>query len=157
MLGPRPALWIWHETLLRAMRPRRALAQGLPHPHPIMYTYVATALIAALLAGTGAWRVQAWRFDSERFAAQVNARATERMRRQNADTAAVAYETGKAERQVEFITINEKVEHEVQTERVVYERTCIAPGGLQQLADAVRATADPGQPGSPVPAASAPR
>ena len=30
-----------------------------------MYTYLATALIAASLAATGAWRVQQWRFDAK--------------------------------------------------------------------------------------------
>ena len=30
-----------------------------------MYTYVATALIAASLAATGAWKVQEWRFDAK--------------------------------------------------------------------------------------------
>lgn len=30
-----------------------------------MYTYVATALIAAFIAATGAWKIQAWRFDSK--------------------------------------------------------------------------------------------
>lgn len=125
-----------------------------------MPTFVVYGLIALAIYAAGTWTGIEWHAGQDAIAEnarQVNARATERLRRQNADTAAVAYETDKAERQVEFITINEKVEHEVQTERVVYERTCIAPGGLQQLADAVRATADPGQPGSPMPAASAPR
>ena len=30
-----------------------------------LYTYAATALVAAALAGAGAWRVQAWRYDAQ--------------------------------------------------------------------------------------------
>lgn len=122
--------------------------------------WILIALIAVGIYAAGTWTGIEWHAGQDAIAEnarQVNARATERLRRQNADTAAVAYEVGKAERQTEFLTITEKVEHEVQTEKLVYSTVCIAPGGLQQLADAVRATADPGQPGSPMPAASAPR
>ncbi len=54
-----------------------------------MYTYIATALIAATVAATGAWKVQSWRFDakekerveqqleSERLRAKANLRNAE--------------------------------------------------------------------------------
>lgn len=54
-----------------------------------MYTYVATALIAATVAATGAWKIQNWRFDakekerveqqleSERLRAKANLRNAE--------------------------------------------------------------------------------
>lgn len=121
----------------------------------MIYTYVAVALVAAAGAFTTAWKVQTWRFDSERLAVQVNQRATERLRRQNADTAATGHEADKTLIRTEFVTITERVDNEIQTERVVYDRTCIAPGGLQQLADAARAAGYTPQPGNPMPAASA--
>lgn len=121
----------------------------------MIYTYVAVALVSAAAAFTTAWQVQTWRFDSERLAAQVNQRATERLRRQNADTAATSHEADKTEIRTEFITITERVQHEVEREKLVYRNVCIAPGGLQQLADAARAAGYTAEPGNPMPAASA--
>ena len=54
-----------------------------------LYTYAATALVAAALAGAGAWRVQEWRYDAQieglkaqhaeaTAKAQSDARATEK-------------------------------------------------------------------------------
>lgn len=91
----------------------------------------------------------------QEVARQENQRAAERLRRQNADTAAIGHEVDKTEIRTQFLTITEKVEHEIQTQTVVYSGVCIAPGGLQQLADAARATGYTGEPGDPVPAASA--
>ena len=122
--------------------------------------WILIALIAVGIYAAGTWTGIEWHAGRDAMAEharQLHARATERRPRHTAHTPAGAYEVGKAERQTEFLTITEKVEHEVQTEKLVYSTVCIAPGGLQQLADAVRATADPGQPGSPMPAASAPR
>lgn len=121
----------------------------------MIYTYVAVALVSAAAAFTTAWKVQTWRFDSERLAVQVNQRATERLRRQNADTAATGHEADKTQIRTEFVTITERVQHEVEREKLVYRNVCIAPGGLQQLADAARAAGYTPQPGNPVPAASA--
>lgn len=90
-------------------------------------------------------------------ARQENQRAIERMRRQNTDTAATGHEGDKGRIRTEFVTITERVEHEIEREKLVYSSVCIAPGGLQQLADAARATGDPAVPGNPVPAASAAR
>lgn len=90
-------------------------------------------------------------------ARQENQRAIERMRRQNTDTAATGHEGDKGRIRTEFVTITERVEHEIEREKLVYSNVCIASGGLQQLADAARATGDPAVPGNPVPAASAAR
>ena len=86
-------------------------------------------------------------------ARQVNQRATERLRRQNANTAAVAYEKARETVRTEFVTLRERVNVEV--EKPVYRNICITADGLQQLADAARATGYTGQPGKPLPAASA--
>lgn len=116
------------------------------------------ALIAAGIYAAGTWTGIKWESGQNAIAENarmVNQRATERLRRQNADTAATGHEADKTEIRTEFITITERVENEIQTERVVYDRTCIAPGGLQQLADAARAAGYTPQPGNPLPAASA--
>ena len=88
-------------------------------------------------------------------ARQENQRAIERMRRQNTDTAATGHEGDKGRIRTEFVTITERVEHEIEREKLVYRNVCIAPGGLQQLADAARAAGYTAQPGNPLPAASA--
>lgn len=117
----------------------------------MLYTHAAAFLIGAAVAGIGAWNVQAWRFDSERLAAQVNQRATERLRRQNANTAAVAHETQKEKTRTEFVTITERVRDEIEVEKVVFRNVCISPGGLRELANAARATGYTGEPGGTVP------
>ena len=86
-------------------------------------------------------------------ARQVNQRATERLRRQNANTAAVAYEAARETVRTEFVTLRERVNVEV--EKPVYRNICITADGLQQLADAARATGYSPEPGNPLPAASA--
>jgi len=115
----------------------------------MLYTHAAAFLIGSAVAGIGAWNVQAWRHDSERLAAQVNQRATERLRRQNANTAAVAYEAARETVRTEFVTLRERVNVEV--EKPVYRNICITADGLQQLADAARATGYTGEPGGAVP------
>lgn len=121
----------------------------------MIYTYVAVALVSASVAGIGAWRVQSWRHDSRELARVEQQRETETMRRKAANSAAGGHETDKTAIRTRFEVITEKVEHEIQTERVVYDRTCLAPGGLRQLADAARATGFTSEPVNPMPAASA--
>lgn len=116
------------------------------------------ALIGAGIYALGTWTGIQWESGQNAIkenARMVNQRATERLRRQNADTAATGHEADKAEIRTEFITITERVQHEVEREKLVYRNVCIAPGGLQQLADAARAAGYTPQPGNPLPAASA--
>ena len=122
-----------------------------------MYTYIATALIALAIGFGSGWKTNGWRHDAAALAAQDQARETEKMRRQAVNTAATGHEADKERLRTEFVTITEKVEHEIQTERVVYATTCIAPGGLRELADAAAATGYRSVAGDPMPAASAPR
>lgn len=121
----------------------------------MLYTYALTAIVAGAVAFGAAWQVQDWRFDSERLAAQVNQRATERLRRQNANTAAVAYEAARETVRTEFVTIQERVNVEV--EKPVYRNICIDSGGLRELANAARATGYTGEPGDSLPADQAPK
>ena len=112
-------------------------------------------LLACLVAGFGAGvKYHAGQDAIKEQTRQVNQRATERLRRQNANTAAVAYEAARETVRTEFVTLRERVNVEV--EKPVYRNICITADGLQQLADAARATGYTGQPGKPLPAASAP-
>jgi hypothetical protein len=134
-----------------------ALAAAEPTEAQAM-NWMLIALIVAGIYAAGTWTGIKWESGQNAIAENarmVNQRATERLRRQNADTAATGHEADKTEIRTEFVTITERVQHEIETERVVYDRTCIAPGGLQQLADAARAAGYTPQPGNPLPAASA--
>ncbi len=123
-----------------------------------MIQLYAIAAAVAVAVGFGAgWKANGWRHDSAALAAQVNQRATERLRRQNANTQATVHEADKTKIRTEFVTITERVENEIAVEKVVYSNVCIAPGGLRELANAARATGYTGEPSNPMPAASAPK
>jgi len=121
----------------------------------MMNTYIIVALVSAAAAFGTAWKVQAWRFDSAKLEAIEDSHEREKMRRQAANAGAQGHEADKTQIRTEFLTITERVQHEVEREKLVYRNVCIAPGGLQQLADAARAAGYTPQPGNPVPAASA--
>jgi hypothetical protein len=100
-----------------------------------MYTYVITALVAALLSGIGAWRVQEWRHDAldkERIEAANELR---RERERGADRAATSHESFKENERVVYKTITETVDKIV--ERPVYRNVCIDADGLRQLNAAI--------------------
>lgn len=121
----------------------------------MLYTYIAVGLASAAIASTLTWNVQQWRFDSKTLAAEINQRATERLRRQNSNTAAIIHEKDKTKIRTEFETIIERVDREIEVEKVVYRNICITNDGLRELTNAARATGYTGQPSHPMPAASA--
>ena len=115
----------------------------------VIYTYVAVALISGACAATAAWQVQGWRHDSIEHARQVNQRATERLQRQNSNTAAVAHESDKVQIQKVFVPITQEVERVVTLYR---DRACFDDDGLRAINAAVnRANGDSGEPGNAVP------
>jgi len=121
----------------------------------MIYTYALTAIVAGTVAFGAAWKVQDWRFDSERLAAQVNQRATERLRRQNANTAAVSHEAEKVVIREKFVPITEEIERVV-TQVVYRDSVCLPPDGVSILRSAIaRANGDPGEPVDSVPASPA--
>ena len=122
----------------------------------MIYTYVAVALISGACAATAAWQVQGWRHDSIEHARQVNQRATERLQRQNSNTAAVAHESDKVRIETEYRDVIREVQRVV--EKPVYRNVCLDPDGLSVIGDALaRAYNDPGEPGNAVPKAAAPK
>lgn len=104
----------------------------------MIYTYIATALVAGGAAALGAWQVQEWRYGAQE-AERLEMVAKEQIRRADRiDTAAVGHEADKREIQTKFITITETVE------RIVREPfyapggpACLDPDGLRQLSDAL--------------------
>ena len=85
-------------------------------------------------------------------ARQVNQRATERLRRQNANTAAVVHENEKVVIREKFVPIIQEVDRVV-TQTVYRDSVCLPDDGLQLLRAAIsRANGDPGKSGDHLPA-----
>lgn len=119
-----------------------------------MYAFIATALIAAVLAGAGAWRVQNWRFaaiEKDRIEAQAE---KERNDRKAIDVAAEGHETFKAASQARERIVKQEVDRVV--EKLVYRNVCLDDDGLSILAADIAARNIAGQPPGPMPAASSP-
>ena len=89
-------------------------------------------------------------------ARQVNQRATERLQRQNSNTAAVAHESDKVRIETEYRDVIKEVQRVV--EKPVYRNVCLDPDGLSVIGDAIaRAYGDPGEPGNAVPKVATPK
>lgn len=112
-------------------------------------------LLAFLVAGFAAG--VRWHAGQDAIAEQareVNQRATERLRRQNSNTAAVAHEADKIVIKKEFVPITQEVERVV-TQVVYRDSVCLPADGLQLLRAAIsRANGDPGESGDSVPASA---
>jgi len=113
-------------------------------------------LLACLVAGFAAGvKYHAGQDAIAEQARQVNQRATERLRRQNSNTAAVAHEADKIVIKKEFLPITQEVERVV-TQVVYRDSVCLPADGLQLLRAAIsRANGDPGESGDSVPASAA--
>ena len=109
-------------------------------------------LLACLVAGFAAG--VKWHAGQDAIAEQarqVNQRATERLQRQNANTAAVAFEGDRVRIEKEFVPITQEVERVV-TKIEYRDRQCLDADGVSALNSAVsRANGDPGKPGGAVP------
>ena len=116
-----------------------------------MYIYLAIFLAGLTFGGTSAWKVQTWRHDSAQLAAQVNQRATERLRRQNTNTAAAGHEADKIVIRKVFVPITREVERVI-TKIEYRDRQCFDADGLRVInAAAARANGDPIEPSDSVP------
>lgn len=115
----------------------------------MIYTYVATALIAAAASGLGAWRVQEWRHGAIEAAKMRAAAAATDARRVDIHQAAVRYEVVKADAEIREIKIKEEVDRVV--EKIVYSNVCLDDDGLRILSSDIAARHAGGQPGATVP------
>lgn len=68
--------------------------------------------------------------------AQINVRATERLRRQNVNTVAIAYENDKVRVRTEFVPITTEVE-KIVTQTIYRDRACLTDDGLHAINAAV--------------------
>ena len=115
----------------------------------MIYAFAATALAAALLASTGAWKVQDWRYaarDAERL---ETAQETQRLRARTADTASAGFEGDRVRIKTEFQTIYSEVERVI--EKPVYRNVCLDADGLRLLGNAARGQPSAGEPAPAVP------
>ena len=115
-------------------------------------------LIACLVAGFAAGvKYHAGQDAIKEHARQVNQRATERLQRQNSNTAAVAHESDKVRIETEYRDVIKEVDRVV-TQVVYRDTVCLPPDGLRVIGDAIaRAYGDPGEPGNAVPKAATPK
>ena len=115
-------------------------------------------LLACLVAGFAAGvKWHAGQDAIKEQARQVNQRADERLRRQNANTAAVAFEGDRVRIETEFRDVIKEVDRVV-TQVVYRDTVCLPPDGLRVIESAIaRAYGDPGEPGNAVPNAAAPK
>lgn len=110
----------------------------------MIYTHLAAALLAGLLAFGAGWQVRSWKADSDAVA-QVRADArTAEHRATTGDAAATAYEAKRATLQRQDAVLVREIERVV--EKPVYRTECIDADGLRIIADALSGAADPGEP-----------
>ncbi len=120
----------------------------------MIYLYVVVALVSALLAGSGTWKVQEWRYAARDLKAQQAAERETLRRTDKIDSAAVAHERVKEVIREKFVPITERVEHEV-TKVEYRDAVCLSPDGLRIIADSLAAIAPAA--GKPAPTVSSPR
>lgn len=100
-----------------------------------MYTYAATALVAAVLAAAGTWQVQDWRYEA-READRLREEAKDQLRRSElGDQAATRHEADKKRIETKYRTVTKEVIREV--EKPVYRNVCIGPDGLRILSNLI--------------------
>lgn len=116
----------------------------------MVYTHLAAAILAAALAGWGAWVTQDWRYGAKEAARLESVIEAKRMNEKAADGAATGHEADKAKAKVQFRTIYQEVERVV--ERPVYRNVCLDDDGLRIISAAIGA-----KPAASEPAASVPR
>lgn len=119
----------------------------------MIYTYAATALVAAALAASGAWQVQGWRFDS-RDKQRIEAEAEKRRNdEKSASLAATGFEKDKVINETRTRTVYVAVDKII--DRPVYRAVCVDADGLRLLNGAIRRTDDAGQLGGHLPGPAA--
>jgi hypothetical protein len=115
----------------------------------MIWTYVATAIIASALSFGGAWKVQNWRHDAMEKA-RIEAEAElQRLKARRVDVASVAHEEFKTKERVVYEVITQTVDKIV--ERPVYRNVCLDDDGLRALNAAVTGANASGEPAPAVP------
>lgn len=120
----------------------------------MIYAYVFVAITAAASGAAGAWKVQAWRFDSAKLkATEVQHEEFRKAEKQTYDASAGLEKTREVVR-TKFVNIDREVERVV-VENVYVDRACLDADGVRVINEAARASDPASQSSQPVPAASA--
>lgn len=120
----------------------------------MIYTHLAVALFAAIVAGGAAWNVRGWKADSEQAAIVKGLHAAVLAKQAAADKAATQFEVDRARLTRERHVITQEVDRVV--ERPIYrDGVCLDADGLRLVAAAAAGAASAGEPTPAVPAASA--
>lgn len=115
----------------------------------MLYTYVATGLIALAVGFGGGWKTQGWRWDASEKQ-RIEQEAKERQRQlERAHTASTTFEDKRTTNETRYRTVTVTLEKVV--ERPVYLNACLDPDGLRILNGQITRAADPGQPGIKLP------
>ena len=118
----------------------------------IPVSFIAAGVAAAIGFGA-AWQIQSLRADSAALSREMNARAAERIRRQNTETAATGYEAARIEIRETFVPITERIESVV-TKIEYRDRVCFDDDGVRAANAALRGSPErAGEPRGPLPAA----
>lgn len=120
----------------------------------MLYTHAAAALIAALIAGSTAWTVRAWKADADAANIVAGLHAAVEAQRAGADAAAERFEAERARLAGRRQIITREVDRVV--ERPIYrDGVCLDADGLRLVAAAASGALNPGELAASVPAAGA--
>lgn len=119
----------------------------------MIYTHVATAIVAAALSAGAAWQAQAWRFDAlakQRIEVQIEQRRNDE---KAVSAASTSFEQDRAKNETRTRTVYVQVDKII--DRPVYRSVCVDADGLRLLNDQIRRVDDASEPGNPVPGPAA--
>lgn len=115
----------------------------------MLYTYVATGLIALAVGFGGGWKTQGWRWDAA-DKQRIEQEAKERQKQlDRAHTASTTFEGKRTANETQYRTVTVTLEKIV--DRPVYVNQCIDADGLRALNDQIARATDPGQPSLKLP------
>lgn len=115
----------------------------------MLYTYVATGLIALAVGFGGGWKTQGWRWDAA-DKQRIEQEAKERQKQlDRAHTASTTFEDKRTTNETRYRTVTVTLEKVV--ERPVYLHSCLDDDGLRILNGQISRTADSGQPSLKLP------
>lgn len=121
----------------------------------MIWTHVAAAILAALIAFAGGWKVQDWRYGSKEAERLQLVAEQARKNERKADAGAAGHEADKAGIKTQFITITKEAERVI-LEKPMYRNVCLDDDGLRILARAIGGQRAPGEPAPALPGSDKP-
>lgn len=115
----------------------------------MIYTYVATALVAVAIGFSGGWKTQGWRWDAA-DKQRIEQEARERSRLlERAHASSGAFEEKRTANETKYRTVTVTLEKIV--ERPVYLNQCLDADGLRVLNEQISGNPNPGKLGLKLP------